>query len=425
MRLLTLTAALAVCAGVAWGQPVFDYVAAPDESFEWEKTGDVTTPAGSRIVRMEVVSQVWQGITWKHRIAIARPAQPRHPELAVLLITGGNPAGQEFAFATLIADMIGMPIAVLGDIPNQPLFEGLSEDALIAFTFAKFLETGDTSWPCLFPMTKGAVRAMDALQELSEQDWGARLEGFLVTGASKRGWTTWFTGVVDERVRAIMPMVYDNLNLPAQMAHHLEQWGDYSPMIRDYTQRGLPDLVATEQGRELAAMVDPYTYRDRLTMPKLTIAGTNDPYWPLGAADNYFDDLEGPNYLLYAPNSGHGLDDRMRVINGMAGFVAAATGEIAFPQLEWTFTEADGGVTLSARSDPAPRRALVWTAQSPTKDFRPARWVSEEVEVTEGGASFTLRPPEEGFAAVFMEFTFEVAGRDFPLSTQIRIVGGG
>ena len=54
-------------------------------------------------------------------------------------------------------------------------------------------------------------------------------------------------------------------------------------------------------------MVDPYTYRDRLTKPKLLINGTNDRYWTLDALDLYWDELKGPKYVVELPNAGHGL----------------------------------------------------------------------------------------------------------------------
>jgi PhoPQ-activated pathogenicity-related protein len=85
----------------------------------------------------------------------------------------------------------------------------------------------------LFPMTKAAVRAMDALQSV---DGGLRR--FVVTGASKRGWTTWLTGAFDERVAGIVPVVFDNLRFEAQLPHQLVTWGRYSERVGDYTGRG-------------------------------------------------------------------------------------------------------------------------------------------------------------------------------------------
>src|SRR2546430_657604 len=120
-------------------------------------------------------------------------------------------------------------------------------------------------------MVKSTVRAIDSLQAFAAHEKLAPIKRFIVTGASKRGWTTWLTATVDARVKAIIPMVYDNLDLQAQMPHQLQTWGQYSEQIQDYTRRGIQAKMGTTEGRRLTAMVDPYTFRRSLAMPKLIV----------------------------------------------------------------------------------------------------------------------------------------------------------
>src|SRR6516162_1309073 len=184
---------------------------------------------------------------------------------------GGRPSPSSIAFGMGLARKSGAPVAFLFGIPNQPLLGGKTEDALIAETFVRYLETKDSSWPLLFPMVKSLVKAMDALQEFAQKEWGVRIEGFIVTGGSKRGWTSWLTAAADARVIAIAPLVIDTLNMRAQLPHQLQSYGKYSEQIADYTERGLVPLPDTEEARRLWGWVDPWNYRARYKIPTMII----------------------------------------------------------------------------------------------------------------------------------------------------------
>jgi PhoPQ-activated pathogenicity-related protein len=185
------------------------------------------------------------------------------------------------------------------------LFGDLKEDALIAESFRRYLDTNDDSWPLLFPMTKAAVRAMDALGEFSAKELPARLEKFAVTGASKRGWTTWLSAASDPRVVALAPMVIDTLNSKPQMAHQVKVFGTWSDATKDY--HPLLRLPENDALRKLWSEIDPYSYRDKIKQPKLLILGNNDPYWATDALNYYWDGLAGPKWVHYVPNAGHNL----------------------------------------------------------------------------------------------------------------------
>ena len=229
------------------------------------------TPAGT-ITTLALTSQVWQGITWKHELSVYEPREIAHADAMLLFITGGDHNSKQndndHKQAFMLAQLCGARVAVLRQVPNQPLLDGKTEDELIAETFVRYLKTGDENWPLLFPMTKSAVRAMDALQAFAKEK-GKPVERFVVTGGSKRGWTTWLTGAVDDRVVAIAPMVIVMLNLGKQGPNQLKVWGKYSEQIDDYVARGLMEKTDTPEGTKLWKMVDPFTYRDRLTKPKL------------------------------------------------------------------------------------------------------------------------------------------------------------
>lgn len=405
--IITLAVALLLFTGTSYAAGLKEYLSKPDDSYAYKI--ESTMPAGTNTVYfVQMTSQTWRGIPWKHWLVIIKPQVVKHPDKALLLIAGGDSADlprmdrDEALALGMIAQQMNAVVAMLMQVPNEPLFDGKTEDGIIAYTFEQFLKGQGDDWPLLLPMVKSAVRAMDAVQSIAKEQFKQDIKQFMVTGASKRGWTTWLTGVADPRVIAIAPMVIDTLNMAPQMRHQLDCYGAYSDEVKDYTERGIQDAMQSDAGKRLLGIVDPYSYREALTLPKIMILGTNDEYWTIDAAKFYFNDLKGEKYLHYEPNAGHGLNLNI-VPCIVAMFKEALTGQ-KLPQLHWQ-TLPDG--SIEASWDNADGKAVLWQAQSPTRDFRRVKWTSAPLD---GSLKATAKvaAPETGWAAYYVAVTFSV-----------------
>ncbi len=406
------------------------YLKRPEPAYEW-KLKEKIVLGDDVIYDLHLVSQVWQDIKWEHPIQVYVPGGVKPNGTMVMWNTGGRPNVRDRLLAMMLAKKIQAPCAFLYGIPNQPLLGNLREDGLIAETFVRYLSSRDENWPLLFPMTKSVVKAMDALQAFSEQELKTKLERFLISGASKRGWTSWLSAAADPRVSAICPMVIDTLNMPKQTKHQLAAYGTYSDKIDEYKERGLVPMPDTPEARKLLSMVDPYSFRDRLTVPKLIINGANDPYWTVDSLNLYWDDLKGDKWVLYIPNAKHeleeetkvGLDRVTRALNGLAAFARHQITGKPLPRLQWKHEGENGVLRLSANSDSPPKAARLWVAHSPTRDFRKAPWKEFTAKVDGGKVTGEVPCPKEGFCAFYAELDFEIDGVPYNLSTQIRVEG--
>lgn len=405
---------------------IHDYVNRPDSAFEWKLDGRQELETGV-VYDIALTSQEWHGITWKHALQVYEPKKLIHPGHVLLFVTGGSTGGSpragDIQRGLALSQLCGARVATIHHVPNQPLFDGRKEDDLITDTWLRYLETGDETWPLLFPMVKSAVKAMDAIEELAAEQWKTPVEGFVITGASKRGWTSWLTPVADNRVIATAPMVIDVLNFLPQMKHQLDAWGKYSEQIEDYTSKGLvKEGDETPRDTQLRLMMDPYTYRKQLTLPKLLINGTNDRYWVEDAMSLYWDDLVGPKYVLQVPNAGHGLDGgHERVLSTIATFFHHAATKTPLPALQWEHAETADGFTLTVNSNSAPKSTHLWKAHSESKDFRDSKWESDELTADSGSFMGEIARPAQGHVAYYCELRFDYHGLPYSLCTIIRV----
>ncbi|WP_409014337.1 PhoPQ-activated pathogenicity-related family protein [Dyadobacter sp. CY326] len=402
-----------------------------DKTFKWElketfKRGDVT------FYNLLVTSQKWREFVWTHQLTVIVPKENKHDD-ALLFITGGSNTKELPNWNTKRDDKLYDPladmattnkaiVALLKQTPNQPFFDDLTEDALISYTLHNFKKDKDYSWPLLFPMVKSAVKAMDVVQQFSKQKLNHEVNKFVVTGASKRGWTTWLTGASDARVEAIAPMVIDVLNMPVSLDYQIKSWGEYSIQIEDYVKLGIPQSTGSPDGEAITKMIDPYSYRDKLTMPKMIFMGTNDEYWVVDNIKNYLDKIPGKNMLHYVPNAGHDLGDGKQAMEALSAFFGATITKTPYAECKWTQSASNNGVNLDIKaSADALVDVILWSAQSKDQDLRNDVWTSKSLGIKKkSDVKISETFPASGFRAFYVDLKYQTPqGKTYTESTRV------
>jgi PhoPQ-activated pathogenicity-related protein len=262
------------------------------------------------------------------------------------------------------------------------------------------------------------------VQALARKEFNQSIQRFVVSGASKRGWTTWLSAAVDPRVQAIAPRVIDMLNMKAQTRWAQKVYGAQSDRIRAYTELHLIERMDDPRMVELRGWVDPYSYRTRYNMPKLLLLGTNDPYWTVDALHNYWDDLPEPKLVFQTPNAGHDLAGGREATQTLAAFVQMVADRQPLPRMTWEFGQAgSNAVTLAVALNQPAKAFRLWTATSPVRDFRKAKWSSEELPATSPtNVVGRIETPETGFRAYLIETELTSStGQAYKLSTEARV----
>ena len=363
---------------------------------------------------------------WQHRLTIYKP-EIVAKDTALLYINGGTlhpdegaklPEQRDDLDFSHIAALTQSIVIDLKDVPNQYLrFAGgkpLKEDQLIAYTWSQFMMNPDKNydWPLRLPMVKSVIKAMDAVQsQLKEEK--IKVNQFVLSGASKRGWTAWLTTAMDTRVSAVIPLVANFVNLPDMIRHLFNVYKQGNPAIAPYMP--LRAMVGTEPMDKLLSVIDPYQYRRLLTVPKFMVSASGDDFVPADTTQFFFHDLPGQKWMQVLPNSSHYIfrEERGRASDIVESFYGVFIHGRKIPEINW---KNDGG-KLTVTSSVPPRTAKLWQATNPVaRDFRKSRdnpdvspFTSSPLKLkcrTECRFTVDLPTSEKGWKASFVELSF-------------------
>lgn len=427
-------AAFALSNALSFAGPLADYVQAPESCFSWKEENAVEEQ-NAKIYTLKVTSQKWRTekeintTLWQHTLTVV---VPKTIATKTVVFSIGNGAidcpssSEDPCNLSLmeLAEKTKSVVCELSLVPNQPIKfsdesdpryveTGRYEDALVAYTWDKFLKTGDSNWPLRLPMTKSVTKGMDAAQQfLSSKKIAA--DDFILIGRSKRGWTAWTAAAVDSRVKAIIPVVIDLLNLKESFSRHYMSYGNWSFAVKDYEDMGMHKKWNEPAFFDLMKIVEPFEYRDKFTMSKFIINASGDEFFLPDSSRHYFKDLPGEKLLAYVPNTGHFItakDYQERVI-AYINWIASGKD---VPQYDFSLSE-NGAFKLFTRGSEKPSKVELWSAHNEQgRDFRVVTigkaWKSEELTPNAAGEyTVNLQKPQKGWSAYLMQLSYTTPG---------------
>jgi len=260
------------------------------------------------------------GALWTHQVAVIVPKNLRLKNVSFIYVTGGcneNPKPPkiidgEFMLMDEIAWNVGQITVYVNQIPNchiiypsDPSKKRRSEDAMIAWAWNEYLITKDPNWLPRFPMAKAGFQCMRAAEEFTRKKGIADIKGWLVSGASKRGWTTWMIGAATcptcPTILGLVPIVPIVPSLNQSMHRQWRSYDGWTFAFKDYTDVNLTTKLDSPGFNSMCEIIDPIFYYDRLArLPKLVVVSSDDEFMQMDWTEFWYPNMKGETHLLIA-----------------------------------------------------------------------------------------------------------------------------
>lgn len=386
--------------------------------------------------RYQLTSQHWspEGLVtpaaWQHEVEVFIPSESTSTQGLVVINNGINhptdtvPVSEptDFSIESLqhIARQTNSVVMAISTIPNQYLEyqqdnKPRKEDYSVARSWTLFMDAPESraTLPLQVPMAVAISQAMTMAQQALPEK---ALDSFIVTGLSKRGWTTWLTAIADTRVVGIAPFVIDLLDTRTALEHMYQSYGGNWPVaFTPYYLDEIDKKLDTPGFAKLMQIIDPLQYigteyQSRLDIPKYIINASGDDFYVPDNTDFYYEKLPGEKALRVAPNSSHSGIKAFSE-QSLIPFVNRLRQSMPMPQMNTSISIKDKVKTLTVSLSETPDKVLLWTAaNSDARDFRYAcnvRYSEFPLAVTPANTlDIALTAPTTGWQATFVEATF-------------------
>lgn len=385
-----------------------------------------------------LISQQWspRGLvkpaTWEHHVTLYRPTGAVGKTALLVVNNGSNstpqvsgtPPDYDGQQLMALAQKRATIVISIDKVPNQPLIYNNDaiprfEDGSVAHSWRLFLDNPQQgAWlPLQLPMVGAVVKAMD-LAQTELRALGVTIEGFIVTGASKRGWATWLTALVDQRIQAIVPFAVEVLDLAAIVEHTQHSLGGYFPRAwQPYVKSGIFQDRFSPAFDALMAIVDPLRYLQsplatRLAIPKYVVSASGDDFFMPDNVKFGLTKLPGVTTLRVVPNTNH-YEIKQVSLQALTSFMQRQQTGRPLPRL--SLLKRGKGSHYKLQLSEAPTQLRLWRALNPQlRDFRKSSGITYHAETVplppKKGSGYAcelhLPLPATGWVASFVEAEF-------------------
>jgi PhoPQ-activated pathogenicity-related protein len=423
--------------------PLDDYINRPESVYSWKDTGRKFPLKGGATAHMlNVTSLTWLSESeaynpnfvgsgsnvWWHQVAVAVPTKIKITNTSFVLLTGGcnklgnNPGGVDadeeyLELAGLIAELTGSIMAVVYQIPNCPIIyptdpskKERREDAMIAWAWKEFAiatKAGDRNaarWVPRLPMAKAAFQSMRAIEEYTKgANLGVDIEGWVVSGASKRGWTTWMVGAATctfqgcPNIIGIVPLVPIVPDLNQIIHRQYQSLGGFTFAFVDYKEAGILEVVDDPSFRSIEAITDPgnAVYADRLArLPKYVVVSSDDEFMQLDWTPLWYDSMasKGETHLLIIPNTEHslgtGIPELLTALPSVYVSMSLQQPREERPYFSYSINNTTGELSVTVPAKFVPSKVVLHHGETTGKRRRDFRWIriggTNETEAVSG-----------------------------------------
>jgi len=389
--------------------PIDEYVNRPEPVFTWNDTGARVRPLifGGMGYVINVTSLSWlntsivsgdNGAVWSHQVVVVVPKVLK-TNTSIIYLTGDcsnpslpKPDDEELLVVARAAEKAGAIGVVVHQIPNCPLVfasdpaqRRRGEDALIAWSWRDFLNDPSRSPERLvrLPMVKAAYQCMRAVEEFTRKEGLGSPDGWVVSGASKRGWTTWMVGAAYAgcpscpKVAGLAPLVPIVPDIHAEVHRQWKSYNGFTFAFKDYVDAGIIAQIDSDAFEELGQIVDPKYYAQRLAaLPKVVVDSSDDEFMQFDWTEIWRSAFEENTRLLIAPNSEHSLATGLpSLVPTLAATVASIAQGVPLPSFTSTHDNTTGGIRVTLPAGSPFTKVVLRHAETLSKTRRDFRWV--------------------------------------------------